>query len=98
LPAGRKTRWSGWTQRRQCGDPTQARDRADLGQLRAYLDDESVPPLVIRRLVERHPGGADQIFGNLLRKPGFLWSRDGEKLLRCEKRQVPPQMKPRLPT
>jgi hypothetical protein len=67
-------------------DPTQARDRADLGQLRAYLDDESVPPLVIRRLVERHPGGADQIFGNLLRKPGFLWSRDGEKLLRREKK------------
>ena len=67
-------------------DPTQVRDRADLAQLRAYLDDESVPPLVIRRLVERHPGGADQIFRTLLRKPGFTWSRDGEKLLRREKK------------
>jgi hypothetical protein len=67
-------------------DPPQARDRADLAQLRAYLDDESVPPLVIRRLVERHPGGADQIFRTLLRKPGFTWSRDGEKLLRREKK------------
>jgi hypothetical protein len=67
-------------------DPTQARDRADLAQLRSYLDDESVPPLVIRRLVERHPGGADQIFRTLLRKPGFTWSRDGEKLLRREKK------------
>ncbi len=67
-------------------DPTQARDRADLAQLRAYLDDESIPPLVIRRLVERHPDGADQIFRTLLRKPGFTWSRDGEKLLRREKK------------
>ncbi len=67
-------------------DPPQARDRADLAQLRAYLDDESVPPLVIRRLVERHLGGADQIFRTLLRKPGFTWSRDGEKLLRREKK------------
>ena len=67
-------------------DPTQVRDRADLAQLRAYLDDESIPPLVIRRLVERHPDGADQIFRTLLRKPGFTWSRDGEKLLRREKK------------
>jgi hypothetical protein len=67
-------------------DPTQVRDRAGLAQLRAYLDDESVPPLVIRRLVERHPDGADQIFRTLLRKPGFTWSRDGEKLLRREKK------------
>ena len=67
-------------------DPTQVRDRADLAQLRAYLDDDSVPPLVIRRLVERHPDGADQIFRTLLRKPGFTWSRDGEKLLRREKK------------
>ena len=67
-------------------DPTQVRDRADLAQLRAYLDDESIPPLVIRRLVERHPDGADQIFRTLLRKPGFTWSRDGEKLLGREKK------------
>jgi hypothetical protein len=66
-------------------DPTPARDRAGLAQLRDYLDDESVSPLTIRRLVERHPDGADLVFGALLRKSGFSWSRDGEKLLRSHK-------------
>ncbi len=67
-------------------DPSLARDRTRLTQLRGYLDDESVSPLAIRRLVERHPGGADPVFRALLRKPGFSWSRDGEKLLRREKK------------
>jgi hypothetical protein len=34
---------------------------------------------------QRHPDGADPVFRALLRKPGFCWSRDGEKLLRREK-------------
>ena len=65
-------------------DPALARDRANLSQLREYLHDESVSPLAIRRLVQRHPEGADPVFRALLRKPGFCWSRDGEKLLRRE--------------
>lgn len=67
-------------------DPALGRDRADLAQLDEYLRDESVSPLAIRRLVERHPEGADQIFGVLLRKPGFSWARDGDKLLRRHKK------------
>jgi hypothetical protein len=67
-------------------DPSAARDRADLAAVRAYLDDDSISPMVFRRLVERHPDGADQIFRTLLRKPGFTWSRDGEKLLRRVKK------------
>lgn len=63
-------------------DPTLARDRTNLGQLREYLQDDSVSPLAIRRLVQRHPDGADLVFRGLLRKPSFTWSRDGEKLLR----------------
>ena len=66
-------------------DPTLARDRTNLGRLREYLRDESVSPLAIRRLVQRHPDGVDPVFRTLLRKPGFSWSRDGEKLLRREK-------------
>ncbi|WP_410618527.1 hypothetical protein [Amycolatopsis sp. cmx-8-4] len=62
-------------------DPSLADDRANLTQLRGYLHDDSVSPLAIRRLVERHPDGADPVFRALLRKPGFFWSRDGEKLL-----------------
>ena len=56
-----------------------------LARLREYLHDESVSPLAIRRLVQRHPEGADPVFRALLRKPGFCWSRDGEKLLRRDK-------------
>jgi hypothetical protein len=63
-------------------DPSLARDRAYLTRLQEYLDDESVSPLAIRRLVQRHPDGADPVFRALLRKPGFCWERDGEKLLR----------------
>ncbi|MGH3716173.1 MAG: hypothetical protein ACRDT4_22320 [Micromonosporaceae bacterium] len=67
-------------------DPALARDRTHLAQLREYLDDESVSPLAIRRLVQRHPDGADPVFEVLLRKPGFSWPRDGEKLLRRRKK------------
>ena len=67
-------------------DPSLARDRDRLAQLQGYLDDDSVSPLAIRRLVERHPDGADPVFHALLRKPSFSWSRDGEKLLRREKK------------
>lgn len=67
-------------------NPAPDRDRADLAQLDEYLHDDSVSPLAIRRLAERHPEGADQVFRLLLRKPGFSWARDGEKLLRRHKK------------
>lgn len=67
-------------------DPALARDHTTLAQLREYLHDESVSPLAIRRLVHRHPNGADPVFRALLRKPGFSWSRDGEKLLHRHKK------------
>lgn len=68
------------------GDPTLVDDDALLAKLDDYLHDDSVSPLAIRRLVQRHPGGADPVFRALLRKPGFSWSRDGEKLLRRHKK------------
>lgn len=68
-------------------DPALANDRANLTQLREYLNDESVSPVPIRRLVQRHPDGADQVFRALLGKPRFCWSRDGEKLLRRHKQE-----------
>ncbi|CRK61952.1 hypothetical protein [Alloactinosynnema sp. L-07] len=67
-------------------DPALARDRTRLAQLREYLDDDSVSPLAIRRLVQRHPDGADSVFRTLLRKPGFSCPRDGEKLLQRHKK------------
>lgn len=59
-------------------DPVLARDRTNLARLREWLHDESVTPLALRRLVQRHPDGADPVFRALLRKPGFSWSRDGK--------------------
>lgn len=67
-------------------DPALARDRARISRLRAYLNDDTVSPLPLRRLVRRHPEGADPVFRTLLRKPGFSWERDGEELLRARKK------------
>lgn len=67
-------------------DPTLTRDRTNLVLLREYLNDESVAPLAIHRLVQRHPDNADRVFRALLRKPGFTWARDGENLLRRHKK------------
>ncbi|MFI6359737.1 hypothetical protein ACIBJF_45860 [Streptomyces sp. NPDC050743] len=66
-------------------DPALARDRTYLSRLRQYLNDDSVAPLAIRRLVQRHPGNTDAVFRALLRKPTFTWERDGEDLLRRRK-------------
>lgn len=67
-------------------DPGLGRDRTYLTQLREYLGDDSVHPMVIRRLAARHPEGTDLVFRALLRKPGFCWERDGEQLLRRRKK------------
>jgi hypothetical protein len=67
-------------------DPTLVRDRSRLAALRSYLDDDSISPLAVRRLVDRHPNCTDPVFRALLRKPGFSWQRDGEKLLRRHKK------------
>jgi hypothetical protein len=66
-------------------DPALARDRTCLSRLRQYLNDDSVAPMVIRRLVQRHSDNADAVFRALLRKPTFTWERDGEELLRRRK-------------
>jgi hypothetical protein len=69
-------------------DPAPARDTAGLAQLRGYLRDDSVSPLALRRLAQRHPDGVDRVFRALLRKPDFSWSRDGEGLMRREKKAL----------
>ena len=66
-------------------DPGPAPNRDDLARLRDYLDDDTVSPMAIRRLAQRHPHNTDTVFRALLRKPGFSWARDGENLLRRRK-------------
>jgi hypothetical protein len=55
------------------------------GAAAAYLRDDSVEPMVLRRLAERDPDKASVLFRRLLRRPRFDWARDGEELLRTAK-------------
>ncbi|MCP9976341.1 hypothetical protein [Actinomadura madurae] len=49
----------------------------------AYLREEGISPVPIRRLVaEAGPDAAGRVFQKLLKKPRFSWERDGEALLR----------------
>jgi len=48
----------------------------------SYLHDDSVEPMVLRRLAERDPEKASTVFRRLLKRPRFEWSRDGEELMR----------------
>jgi hypothetical protein len=52
---------------------------------RSYLEDDSVEPMVLRRLADRDPEKATVVFRRLLKRPRFDWNRDGEELLRTVK-------------
>ncbi|WP_329787404.1 hypothetical protein V1227_21635 [Lentzea sp. DG1S-22] len=67
-------------------DPALIRDRTHRNRVSLYLKDDSIPPAVFRRLADRDPSKADQVFRHLLNKPRFSWERDGEPLLRRTKR------------
>jgi hypothetical protein len=66
-------------------EPELLRRRRYREQTLGYLEDDSVAPLVFRRLAERDPARASAVFRRLLRKPRFDWTRDGEALLRTYK-------------
>ncbi|MGW4897545.1 hypothetical protein ACWEQL_35640 [Kitasatospora sp. NPDC004240] len=66
-------------------DPALTGRRQYQDVLRAYLREESIAPLPIRRLAAAHPETVDAVFRKLLRKPGFTWAEHGEELLRRRK-------------
>ncbi|MET8539848.1 hypothetical protein ABZW03_04200 [Kitasatospora sp. NPDC004799] len=66
-------------------DPALAGRRPYQELLRAYLREESIAPLPIRRLAAAHPETVDAVFRKLLRKPDFTWGEHGEALLRRRK-------------
>ncbi|MFI6447247.1 hypothetical protein [Kitasatospora sp. NPDC050543] len=66
-------------------EPALAGRRQYQDVLRAYLREESIAPLPIRRLAAAHPVTVDAVFRKLLRKPGFTWGEHGEELLRRRK-------------
>ena len=67
-------------------DPTLLRRRLHRHRVLDYLDDDSVPPHVFRRLAARDVDRASAVFRKVLRTPGFRWESDGEALLRERKK------------
>ncbi|NMO56717.1 hypothetical protein HH310_36785 [Actinoplanes sp. TBRC 11911] len=63
-------------------DPGLLRRRRWREQTRVYLHDDTVEPMVLRRLAERDPQKASVVFRRLLKWPRFEWSRDGVEMLR----------------
>lgn len=68
-------------------DPSLLRRRLYRERVLDYLDDDSVPPHVFRRLSARDAARASAVFRTLLRRPGFDWTCDGEALLRERKKR-----------
>ena len=66
-------------------DPELVRHRRYREQVLSYLHDDSVEPMVLRRLADRNPDKASVLFRRLLKRPRFDWIRDGEELLRSAK-------------
>jgi hypothetical protein len=63
-------------------DPTLVADADHADLALYYLEEPTMIPLPLRRLVERYPANADLVFQALLDDPTFTWQRSGEALLR----------------
>jgi hypothetical protein len=66
-------------------DPDLLRRRRYRETVLSYLHDDSVEPMVLRRLADRDPDKASTVVRRLLKRPRFDWARDGEELLRSLK-------------
>ncbi len=66
-------------------DPALAADPRYANVLRAYLREESIPPLPLRRMAAAFPGNADAVFRRVLGNRNFSWSQNGSGLLRKRK-------------
>src|SRR5205085_12547531 len=66
-------------------DPSLADEPEHRAVVLSYLQDTSISPGVLRRLADRDPQRATQVFRRLLQRPRFVWDRDGEALLQRHK-------------
>jgi hypothetical protein len=66
-------------------DPALATDRDHANVLRAYLREDMIPPLPLRRVAAAYGQNADAVFRRVLGNRGFSWAQHGEGLLRKRK-------------
>jgi hypothetical protein len=66
-------------------DPALAADPRYANVLRAYLREDSIPPLPLRRLAAAFPDNVDAVFRRVLGNRNFSWSQNGSGLLQKRK-------------
>jgi hypothetical protein len=71
--------------REMFADPAHAADPVHANVLRAYLREDSIPPLPLRRMAAAFPGNVDAVFRRVLGNRSFSWSQNGAGLLRKRK-------------
>ena len=66
-------------------DPSLAADPVHANVLRAYLREDTIPPLPLRRMAAAYPGNVDAVFRRVLGNRTFSWRQNGSGLLRKRK-------------
>jgi hypothetical protein len=66
-------------------DPSLAADPVHANVLRAYLREDSIPPLPLRRMAAAFPDNVDAVFRRVLGNRAFTWSQNGVGLLKKRK-------------
>jgi hypothetical protein len=66
-------------------DPSLAADPAHANVLRAYLREDTIPPLPLRRMAAEFPGNVDAVFRRVLGNRAFTWNQNGTGLLKKRK-------------
>jgi hypothetical protein len=66
-------------------NPELAADREHANVLRAYLREDTIPPLPLRRMAAAFPDHVDAVFRRVLGNRNFTWSQNGDGLLRKRK-------------
>ena len=65
--------------------PALAADHEHANVLRAYLREDAIPPLPLRRVAAAFPDNVDAVFRRVLGNKNFSWSQNGPGLLRKRK-------------
>lgn len=71
--------------REMFASPALAADREHANVLRAYLREDTIPPVPLVRLAAAFAGNVDAVFRRVLGNKNFLWAQHGPGLLRKRK-------------